>query len=69
MNLSWLLTSAAILVSLVGQAAFLGMTCRTYLGVVAPLFVTLWLGLTFITFFIERKFKSEFIMLRENERL
>jgi hypothetical protein len=35
--------------------------------VTVPLFVLMWISLTFITYFVEAKFKNEYLQLKSNE--
>jgi sensor histidine kinase regulating citrate/malate metabolism len=54
---------------LTALALFIGFVCGLYVGVAVPLFVEMWVSLTFITYFVEKKFKKEFYQLKKNKTL
>lgn len=66
-NNRWLLTSFGMLVSLIAQGLYQSYTCNFSTVVTIPLFVLMWISLTFITYFVEAKFKNEYIQLKSNE--
>ena len=61
LNQQWLLTSASILIAVVGMCFYLGMQIKLLMGVIIPQFALLFIVLTYKTYFIEKKYKSEFL--------
>jgi len=61
LNQNWMITSIGIILAFLSWCLYLGLTCELYVGVLAPQFVLLFTVLTIMTYFIELKYKSEFL--------
>lgn len=64
LNTNWILTSAGIIIAFFAWCMYLGITCKIYIGVLAPQFLLLGTVLTIMTYLIELKYKSEYLQIR-----
>ena len=69
LNLNWLITSAVIFLAFIVECLYLGLKCGQYVGVIGPQFVLLAIALSIMTYFIEKKYKSEYLQYHLNKTL
>jgi|LauGreDrversion4_2_1035121.scaffolds.fasta_scaffold234575_2 hypothetical protein len=68
-NQNWMITSAGIIFAFCVWVLYLGLTCELYVGVLAPQFALLVTVLTIMTYFIELKYKTEFLQITWNKAM
>ena len=69
LNQNWMVTSIGIIFAFFSWCLYLGLTCEFYVGVLGGQFVLLVTVLTIMTYFIELKYKSEFLQIRYNKTM
>jgi c-di-AMP phosphodiesterase-like protein len=68
-NMSWILTSFISFLSFVGSTWFYIYGLEYTMSLLLPAFAMCWLMITVIAYYCEKKFKSEYLLLKHNERM
>jgi c-di-AMP phosphodiesterase-like protein len=68
-NQKWLVTSAAIFITYLAIALWLGITCELYMGIIIPQLILTFIPLTALVYALERQFKIDFLQNKINRSL
>ena len=69
LNQNWLITSVAIFISFAAWCLYLVFCLKLYVGVIAPQFALMIAVLSIMTYFMELKYKSEFLQNKKNKTM